>query len=124
MQAMENEEKKEDFQRVKFAEGEKPSTTLRATGNLEALDPMLLRITVELGRRDMRIKDVLSLGTGDVIGLDKMVGEPVDVFANYCYFATGEVVARDGCYGVRIVEIISEQERIDKGDLYKTNFGM
>jgi len=114
---MQNDEKKdaeETVRIVEFTEIEETSTPQRAASNLTVLERVPLKITAELGRKEMVIKEVLAIGTGDVIELDKMVDQPVDLLVNDCYFATGEVVERNGYYGVRIVEIISEQERIDR----------
>lgn len=65
-------------------------------------------VTVELGRTSMRVKDVLSLTEGSVIELDKVVGEPVEIFANDRLIAYGEVVVIDEDFGVRINEIVSK----------------
>ncbi len=70
-----------------------------------------LTITVELGRANMMIKDVLNLGQGSVIQLDKLAGEPVDIMVNDRLIAKGEVVVVDENFGVRVTEIITRAAR-------------
>lgn len=70
-----------------------------------------LRITVELGRATMSIKDVLALGPGSVIELDKLAGEAVDIMANERLIARGEVVVVDENFGVRVTDIVNSAHR-------------
>lgn len=77
--------------------------------NIRLLLDIELEVSVELGRTRMRIKDVLSLGEGSIIELDKLVGEPVDIYANNKLIARGEVVVIDEDFGVRVTEIVRRQ---------------
>ncbi len=70
-----------------------------------------LEITVELGRTRILIKDILELGTGSIIELEKMAGEPVNLLANGLLIARGEVVVIEDSFGVRVTEIITSAER-------------
>ena len=70
-----------------------------------------LEVTVELGRTRLLIRDILDLGSGSIIELDKIAGEPVDLFANGLLVARGEVVVIDDNFGVRVTEIITAAER-------------
>ena len=70
-----------------------------------------LRITVELGRATMSIKDILALGPGSVIELDKLAGEAVDILANERLIAHGEVVVVDENFGVRVTDIVNSARR-------------
>lgn len=70
-----------------------------------------LEVTVELGRTRLLIRDILELGTGSIIELDKIAGEPVDLFANGLLVARGEVIVIDDNFGVRVTEIITAAER-------------
>jgi len=70
-----------------------------------------LRLTAELGRAELMIRDLLQLGPGSIIELDTTVGEPVDVLVNSRLIARGEVVVIDDSFGVRITEIVSPMER-------------
>jgi flagellar motor switch protein FliN/FliY len=70
-----------------------------------------LEVTVELGRTRLLIRDILDLGAGSIIELDKLAGEPVDLFANGLLVARGEVVVIDDNFGVRVTEIITAADR-------------
>lgn len=83
-----------------------------AGGNLNLLLDIPLEVTVELGRTRRLIKDVLELGVGSVIELEKLAGEPVDVLVNGKLVARGEVVVIDENFGVRITDIITPAERV------------
>lgn len=80
--------------------------------NIDLLLDVPLNITVELGRAEMEIREILSLTKGQVIELDKLAGEPVDVFVNGKLVAKGEVVVIDENFGVKISSIVSRQERM------------
>lgn len=82
--------------------------------NLGLLLDIPLQITVELGRTKKLIKDILELSQGSIIELDKLAGEPVDIFANNKLIAKGEVVVIDENFGVRVTDIISQYERVKK----------
>lgn len=81
---------------------------------LELLMDIPLEISVELGRVKMLVKDVVDLGSGSIIEIDKAAGEPVDVLVNGRLVARGEVVVIDDNFGVRITEILSPQERLQR----------
>jgi len=63
-------------------------------------------------RSSLKIRDVLKLGTGSVVELDKLAGEPVDLLVNDVIFAKGEVVVIDENFGVRITDILSLADRV------------
>ena len=71
-----------------------------------------MSLTVELGRTKMYIKDILGLGEGSIIELDKLAGEPVDLLVNGKLIAKGEVVVIDENFGVRVTDIVSPTDRI------------
>jgi len=79
---------------------------------LELLMDIKLDISIELGRTTMLVRDILELGPGSVIELDKMAGESVDLLINNKKLAEGEVVVVDENFGVRITHLISMAERI------------
>ncbi len=79
---------------------------------LELLMDIKLDISIELGRTTMLVRDILELGPGSVIELDKMAGETVDLLINNKKLAEGEVVVVDENFGVRITHLISMEERI------------
>jgi flagellar motor switch protein FliN/FliY len=70
-----------------------------------------LLFTVELGRTQMPVKHVLELQKGSVVELDRVAGEPVDVFVNEHLMARGEVVVVDDKFGVRITELIAPETK-------------
>lgn len=73
-----------------------------------------LEISVELGRVKMLVKDVVELGTGSIVEIDKAAGEPVDVMVNGRLVARGEVVVIEDNFGVRITEILAAQDRLGR----------
>jgi flagellar motor switch protein FliN/FliY len=77
--------------------------------NLDLLMNVSLGVTVELGRCTMRVGDVLKLGKGSVVELDRAAGEPVDVLINRRLVARGEVVAVDDRFGVRLTELLARK---------------
>jgi flagellar motor switch protein FliN len=93
-----------------------PSIRNEGAGRSRDLDLIMdlpLRLTVEMGSARMLIKDVLALGKGSVVELDKLAGDPVDVLVNGKLLAKGEIVVLpDGNFGVRVVEIISASDRL------------
>ena len=80
--------------------------------NLNMLMDVSLPISIELGRTTMAIEDILNLGPGSVVELDKLAGEPVDLLVNNKLMAKGEVVVIDENFGVRITTMVSKSERI------------
>lgn len=81
--------------------------------NLDILKDVELDISVELGRKELPLGDVLHLVRGSVIELDKLAGEPVEIYANGHRIAEGEVVVIDEHFGVRITNLVSTKERIE-----------
>jgi len=82
--------------------------------NLNLLMDIPLKVTVELGRTQKQIKDILELSQGSIIELDKLAGEPVDILVNNKLIAKGEVVVIDENFGVRVTDIVSQWDRIQK----------
>jgi len=80
--------------------------------NIGMLYDVPLNVTVELGRTRRSVRDILELTQGSIIELDKLAGEPVDVFVNNTLIATGEVVVIEENFGVRITEIVNTKERL------------
>jgi flagellar motor switch protein FliN len=78
----------------------------RTSSGLELLAGLQMNVAVELGRTEMTVADVLGLGPGSVVELDRLAGEPVDILVNDRLIARGEVVVVDENFGVRIVEVI------------------
>ncbi|HNR87200.1 MAG TPA: flagellar motor switch protein FliN [Spirochaetota bacterium] len=85
-----------------------------AAGNISLLLDVPMTLTVELGRTRQLVKDILGLGEGSIIELDKLAGEPVDLLVNGKLIAKGEVVVIDENFGVRVTDIVSPAERMSK----------
>ena len=105
----------EDFVDVSRAEFDSFSSENGANGNPRNIDMLLdveLEVLVELGRKSMKIKDVLKLGKGSLIELNKTAGEPLTIYVNNRKLAEGEVVVVDDNFGIRITKLASPKERI------------
>ncbi len=81
-------------------------------GNISLIMDVFMEMTVELGRTKKTIKDILGLGEGTIIELDKLAGEPVDILVNHKPIAKGEVVVIDENFGVRVTEILPSLEHV------------
>ena len=79
---------------------------------LELLYDLQLPVSIELGRTNMLIRDILRLGRGSVIEFDKLVSEPVDVLINGKKVAEGEVVVIDKHFGIRITTLVDPSDRL------------
>lgn len=82
--------------------------------DIEFILDIPIKITVELGRTKMPIKNLLQLTQGSVIELDGLAGEAMDILVNGCLIAHGEVVVVNDNYGIRLTDIISPSERIQR----------
>lgn len=81
------------------------------SASMDTLLDVSLPVTIEFGRTSMTIQEVLELGTGSVVQLSRMVGEPVDIFVSDRKLAEGEVVVVGEHFGVRITRILSAGDR-------------
>jgi len=81
-------------------------------GNIGLLMDVYMEMTVELGRTKKLIKEILGMGEGTIIELDKLAGEPVDILVNHKLIAKGEVVVIDENFGVRVTDIVSNLDRM------------
>ena len=82
--------------------------------NLDLILDIPLRVTVELGRTKMVVSELLNLGQGSVIELNKLAGEPMEVLVNDKLVARGEAVVVNEKFGVRLTDIISPAERVEQ----------
>lgn len=98
-------------QPVEFPQLQKKDSAGSEKGIDFLLDVPLL-LAVELGRTNMFIKNVLNLGVGSVVELNKLAGEPVDLLVNNKLVARGEVVVINENFGVKIIDIVSPEQRI------------
>jgi len=103
-----------------FGDIERPSSTPLGSANMVSpLDPKLdmlydlqLAVSIELGRTNMFIRDILRLGRGSVVEFDKLVNEPVDVLVNGKKVAEGEVVVIDKHFGIRVTSLVDPADRL------------
>lgn len=82
--------------------------------NLALIMDIPLKVTVELGRTKMIVSELLNLGQGSVIELNKLAGEPMEVLVNDKLVARGEAVVVNEKFGVRLTDIISPRERVEQ----------
>ncbi len=87
---------------------------LQEKRNLDMILDIPLHLTVELGRTKLLVKDLLQLNQGAVVELGKLAGDLLDVFVNSKLVARGEAVVVNEKFGVRLVDIISPAERVEK----------
>ena len=80
---------------------------------LKILESIEVDISIEVGRTEMTIKDLLLLNEGSVIELDRLAGEPLDILVNGAIIAKGEVVMVGERYGVRFTDIVDPEERVE-----------
>lgn len=104
-----------EAQNAEFAEAQ---DTGPAPGeeNLDILLDINMPITVNLGKTEVPFRRLLQLGPGSVLQLDKTLGQPAELYVQDINFATGDVVIVDGCFAVRIKEILGadQPEQVDK----------
>jgi flagellar motor switch protein FliN/FliY len=89
-----------------------PQLSQHEQTNIGLLMDVPMEMTVELGRTKKMIQEILGMGEGTIIELDKLAGEPVDILVNRKLIAKGEVVVIDENFGVRVTEIVSPMERM------------
>ncbi len=102
----------EGVQEVDFAPLQPADNVRPYPENLDLLLDVNVTISVEIGRTKMTLRELLSLGEGSIIQLDKLAGEPMNVLVNGKVIARGEVVVIDESFGVRILEIVDKRERL------------
>ena len=81
--------------------------------NLRVLENIDVKLTVEVGSAELKIKELLRLNEGSVIELDRLAGDPLDILINGTMIAKGEVVMVGERFGIRFVEIVDPQKRIE-----------
>jgi flagellar motor switch protein FliN/FliY len=108
------ETSKVEVSRMSFDEISRPEKPSSVQMDLDFILDIPLSLSVELGRSRMLINELLQLGQGSVIELTKIAGEPMDVYVNRRLIARGEVVVVNEKFGVRLTDIISPAERVNK----------
>jgi flagellar motor switch protein FliN/FliY len=87
-----------------------PGASAGEPGNMDLLLDVPVPVVAQLGSTEMRIREILRLTPGSVVALDKLAGEPVDLFVRGQLFAQGEVVIVDESFGIRVTKIVSRNE--------------
>lgn len=82
--------------------------------NINMILDIPLKLTAELGRTKIVVSDLLNLGQGSVIELNKLAGEPMEIFVNDKLIAKGEAVVVNDKFGVRLTDVISPKERVEQ----------
>jgi flagellar motor switch protein FliN/FliY len=100
---------------AEFKQFETTPATKAFSNTLGNLMDVPVEMRVELGRASMTIKEILSLGEGSIIELDKLAGDTVDIYVNNKMIAKGEVVVIDENFGIRITEILDSVNRLADG---------
>lgn len=85
-----------------------------ASKNIEFLLDIPLQVTVQIGSTRMMIRELLQLGQGSVIELDKLAGEPMEVLVNSKLVARGEVVVVNEKFGIRLTDVVSANQRLQQ----------
>ena len=105
---------KTEVTNVQFDELKKKKADNKSTFDLDFILDIPLTLTCELGRSRMLISELLQLGQGSVLELTKLAGEPMDIYVNQRLIARGEVVVVNEKFGVRLTDIVSPAERVNK----------
>jgi len=100
----------QEMQFEELKKGEPPKSSM----DIDFILDIPLTVNVELGRTRLLISELLQLGQGSVIELTKLAGEPMDIYINQRLIARGEVVVVNEKFGIRLTDIISPAERINK----------
>jgi flagellar motor switch protein FliN/FliY len=79
---------------------------------LELIQNVAVNVSVEVGHTALRIRDLLRLGQGSVVELDRVAGEPLDVCVNGTVIARGEIVLVNERYGIRLTQVVAPEERV------------
>ncbi|MCE0556244.1 MULTISPECIES: flagellar motor switch protein FliN [unclassified Motilimonas] len=91
-----------------------PSISAEEKRRLDAIMDIPVTISMEVGRSQISIRNLLQLNQGSVVELDRVAGEPLDVLVNGTLIAHGEVVVVNDKFGIRLTDVISQTERIKK----------
>ena len=90
-----------------------PETKGRGSSeNLKVLENIEVKLTVEVGSTEIKIRDLLKLNEGSVVELDRLAGDPLDILANGTTIAKGEVVMVGERFGIRFTEVADPEERV------------
>lgn len=101
--------KEKNISKVEFPDFDK-ARMVRGDNSIDLLKDIPLKVIVELGQTVLKIKDIMELGVGSIVELDKLSGDPVDILVNSRLIAKGEVVVIDEDFGVRITDLVLDKK--------------
>ena len=111
----ENAQSGAGYERAEFQDlANEPGSLRTAESNLDVILDIPVTLSMEVGRTEVPIQDLLSLNRGSVVELDRIAGEPMDVLINGTLIAHGEVVVINEKFGIRLTDVISPAERVKK----------
>ena len=108
-----NPDEVNDLQETAKPSNAKGSTSQISGEKMKILENIEVTLSIEVGRTEMTIRDLLRLNEGSVIELDRLAGEPLDLFVNGAIIAKGEVVMVGERYGIRLTDIVDPEERAE-----------
>ena len=103
------QEEMTEAQKAEFADVEEKEVSAEET-NLDILLDINMPIDVNIGKTEIPFKKLLQLGPGAVLQLEKAIGQPADLYVQDIKFATGDIVVVDGCFAVRIKDVLGLEE--------------
>jgi len=109
-----NDKQSKRIQTVQFAPLSEGVKSQNASKELNSIEDVNLQLIVELGKTNMKVRDILKIKPGVIISVDKLAGEHVDVVINGSAVAEAEVVVVDERFAIRITDIVSRQEREER----------
>ena len=107
---MAEETEKNTVESDDFAKSDAPKVTAE---NLRVLENIEVQMTVEVGNTEIKIRDLLRLNEGSVIELDRLAGDPLEILVNGTMIAKGEIVMVGERFGVRFIEIVDPEKRVE-----------
>lgn len=108
-QAEESQENKDVMDDERILE----AASVGGNANLDVILNIPVQVSLELGRTKMDLRDLLQLGQGSVIELERMIDDPLDVLVNGTLVAHGEVVVVDNKFGIRLTDVVSPEKRVE-----------
>ena len=109
-----NPEETAELLREDSGPGPRRNGQTQSTRELEFLFDVPLQVSVEVGRARILLKDLLQMGEGYVVELDKLAGEPLDLYVNARLIARGEAVRVGDKFGIKLTEVVSQTDRLEK----------
>jgi len=114
-----NEQTIDDFEAAAFQEFDSPADYRKPAAssdeiNMDVILDVPVTVSMEIGRTQINIRNLLQLNQGSVVELDRFAGEPLDVLVNGTLIAHGEVVVVNDKFGIRLTDVISPSERVKR----------